>query len=197
MDYATIEDIFNADLPGLFDGDECDDPIFTFDLFESELDCAYEKSHSLAFVRRSSITSVIPEDEVYGKGFPTKRRKSQRNTQECTMDQTLFSRPTNNKILAKETTTRMVSPPAGILSLFNPKELEQQLEHTKLRLAESIQRSIISRKRLRDQTPLDQEYCPSQTFNGQLSKYVHSSVLSSQSRAHFKRSSATPATIIS
>ena len=183
MEYATIDDILNTDLAGLFDGDECDDPLFRFDIFESsELNCAYEKSHSFAFARRSSVTLVIPEGEVYGEDtlFPTKRRKTERNEQEYTMDQSLSLRPTSEIILAKETRTGSISP-SGTLSLFNPKQLKQQLEHTKSRLAESMERSSLSRKRLHDQIHLDQEYCPSQA-----SKDVHSSVFSSQSGAYFE-----------
>ena len=189
-----MDEIFDSDLASLFDGDESDDPLLTFDLFESsKVDCAFEKSHSLTFARRSSITSVIPEDEVNGEEnlFPIEHRKSERIEQGYTMDQSsLSSRPTNDKILAKEMRTRAVSPPVGILSLFNPNQLKQQLELTKYRLAESMERSSISRKRLHEQINLDQEYYPSLAFNGQRS------VFSSQSRAHFERSwcASTPAT---
>ena len=41
-----LEGIYYADLVGLFDGDGWEDPLFTFDLFESsdhDRACAYER----------------------------------------------------------------------------------------------------------------------------------------------------------
>jgi hypothetical protein len=79
-----------------------------------------------------------------------------------------------------------VSPPA-ILSLLNSDQLEKQLEATKARLAESMERSVMSRKRLNDEVnciPEDQYSRPKDRYKVQRSNSAPASVLS-QSRARF------------
>ena len=79
-----------------------------------------------------------------------------------------------------------VSPPA-ILSLLTSDQLEKQLEATKARLAESMERSVMSRKRLNDEvgcSPEDQYSRPRDSYKVQRSNSAPASVLS-QSRARF------------
>jgi len=171
-----LEGIYCADLVGLFDGDGWEDPLFTFDLFESsDLDraCAYERCPSLTFPKRNS---VIPKDCVYEESNQSsKLRKSEQRNE---LEQSLSSRPKNEKILTRETPGKKQVSPPDILSLLTSKQLEQQLQHTAYCLAESMQRSAISRKRLHDQLGLrlDQEYYLNEAFNGQLSYLADDSV---------------------
>jgi hypothetical protein len=79
-----------------------------------------------------------------------------------------------------------VSPPA-ILSLLTAVQLELQLEETKARLAESMERSAMSRKRLNDEvdcTSPEEQYARRDSFKAQRSNSAPSSVLS-QSRAQY------------
>jgi len=199
MDSATcnanlLEDRYYADLVDIFDGDDCEDPLFTFDLFESsDLDraCAYERPPSFTFAKRLSITSVIPEDFVYEEATrcPKRRKSEQRND----LEQSFSSRPTNEKVLTRDMWRKKTVSSPDILSLLTSKQIKRQLEHTEHCLVESIERSAISRKRLHDQLGLglDQEYCPSQAFNCQLSYLADDLVpSSSQSRTYIERSDA-------
>eukprot|EP00979_Chaetoceros_neogracilis_P015180 scaffold5458_cov145-Chaetoceros_neogracile.AAC.2 len=143
---------------------------------------------------------MISKDREETFFFPSKRRKIVRRELKLTMDESLLSRraTTNGKNLptTKPSREKKIVPPTSttrsgsILSLLTPKQLEQQLKHTTNRLADSMERSIKSRKRLNDQDNF-QEYCPSR---GALNKHSHffsdtlfvrsSSVLSSQSRTN-------------
>ena len=79
-----------------------------------------------------------------------------------------------------------VSPPGTILSLLTSEELGHQLEHTKVRLTESMERSAMSRKRLNHEVGCSPEaYSPRGGFKkAQRSNSAPASVLS-QSRARF------------
>jgi hypothetical protein len=59
---------------------------------------------------------------------------------------------------------KVTAPPVSSIALshLTPEQLEQQLEHTKNRLAEFMERSTTSRKRLNDQVDFKhQDYRPS------------------------------------
>eukprot|EP00979_Chaetoceros_neogracilis_P002996 scaffold505_cov240-Chaetoceros_neogracile.AAC.1 len=190
MDYATESStnntdsqesmFFDADLLSIFDECGCEDPLLTLDPFESS-----------NFVGLPALTSVIPEDEVYEEEvthFP-KSRKSKRIESDYIVDQSL-STITNEKVPTKTSRKKMVpTASTSILSLLTPKQLEQQLEQTKTRLVESMERSLTSRKRLNDQVNFDQ-HCglPSkQVFYSQLSNFGRSSILSFVSKERYHK----------
>eukprot|EP00979_Chaetoceros_neogracilis_P016578 scaffold8683_cov123-Chaetoceros_neogracile.AAC.1 len=143
---------------------------------------------------------MISKDREENCFFPSKRQKIVRRELKLTVDESslLSRRATTNEIsLPTKSSRQKKSDPSpsttrsgSILSLLTPKQLEQQLKHTNNRLADSMERSIKSRKRLNDQGNF-QEYCPSR---GALNKHSHffsdnlfvrsSSVLSSRSRTN-------------
>jgi len=141
-----LEDLFvqyNIPFLDVFDGE---DQLFSFDgIFESSETTTTttnrlpnERRVSLTFARRLSITSVIHEDQEYQVESMGERDSVQTlisGNRDCSM-----VKKTRQEIKKQE-----VSPP-GILSILTSEELEHQLEHTKVRLAESMERSDMSRK---------------------------------------------------
>ena len=149
-------DIMDDMLEDLFDGE---DQLFSFDgIFESSETTTTtttnrlpkERRVSLTFARRLSITSVIHEDHEYqvesmGERYSVQTLISE--NRDCSM-----VKKTRREIKKQE-----VSPP-GILSILTSEELEHQLEHTKVCLAESMERSAMSRKRLNHEVGCSSEY---------------------------------------
>mmetsp|Transcript_15206 Transcript_15206/g.22764 ORF Transcript_15206/g.22764 Transcript_15206/m.22764 type:complete len:224 (+) Transcript_15206:48-719(+) len=184
-------DIDIMDDTGLFDGP---DQLFSFDVFEESsemyvLPLDTERRLSLTFARRLSITSVIHEDNQecqIENLFPDHCESNEHNpfhTSTFSPDQedcTIIRKPRRQGRKPK------VSRPA-ILSLLTSVQLEQQLEETKTRLAESMERSAMSRKRLNDEVDCSpEEYSPREDSfkKAQRSNSAPASVLS-QSRARF------------
>jgi hypothetical protein len=114
------------------------------------------------------------------------------------MDKSLSRSVTNQIILSKTSRTNNVQPAAAaaaaaaaapsLLSLLTPKQLDQQLDQNKDRLAESMKSSYTSRKLLNDHVDL------------QLSNYsrdalphdhIMSSLVSSQSESLFELSNSS------
>eukprot|EP00979_Chaetoceros_neogracilis_P016372 scaffold7864_cov158-Chaetoceros_neogracile.AAC.1 len=111
--------------------------------------------------------------------IPMKRRKSELiNSYQYATDSSSSTRgrdqslsrtttaTTNDKnitTISSSTMNKVTAPAVSIvLSLLTPEQLEQQLEHTKNRLAEFMKRSTTSRKRLNDQVDFKyQDYLPS------------------------------------
>jgi hypothetical protein len=182
----------------------------------------------------ASIVAEEKEKEHNGNHsfIPMKRRKSELiNSYQYATDSSSSTRErdqslsrttpatTNEKNIntkASSTMNKVTAPPVSfVLSLLTPEQLEQQLEHTKNRLAEFMERSTTSRKRLNDQVDFKyQDYrssisqpdsaidCPPQQevissscqsptaarkhrFNGSNSTAIPASTALSQSRAHF------------
>eukprot|EP00979_Chaetoceros_neogracilis_P005804 scaffold1115_cov136-Chaetoceros_neogracile.AAC.1 len=182
----------------------------------------------------ASIVAEEKEKEQNGNHsfIPMKRRKSELiNSYQYATDSSSSTRErdqslsrttpatTNEKNVntkASSTMNKVTAPPVSfVLSLLTPEQLEQQLEHTKNRLAEFMERSTTSRKRLNDQVDFKyQDYrssisqpdsaidCPPQQevissscqsptaarkhrFNGSNSTAIPASTALSQSRAHF------------
>ena len=167
-------DIMSEQTEDLFD---VEDQLFSFDSVSFESSEMYrltnERRLSLTFARRLSITSVIHEgDQEYQLESFGKRDSVQ----------TLISEN-------EEKHQEKVSSPPGILSLLNSVQLEQQLEHTKVRLTESMERSAMSRKRLNDEVDCSpEEYSPRRrdSFKKvQRSNSAPASGVLSQSRARF------------
>jgi hypothetical protein len=94
-------------------------------------------------------------------------------------------------------------PISIVPSLLTPEQLEQQLEHTKNRLAEFMERSTISRKRLNDHVEFNyQDYRPSISLNppSQHQVFYSSCHLSTSARTHNfndSNSIAIPSTALS
>ena len=182
----------------LFDGV---DPLFSFDVFESSGRTPYGmpldsngRRLSLTFARRLSITSVIQEDQKYQEGsiFPDRHTfhccSPGREEDWCMPSMVPSSRSVTaiNEQNKRPARKQKVSRPA-ILSLLTSDQLERQLEATKARLAESMERSAMSRKRLNhevDCIPEDQYSRPRDSCKAQRSNSAPASVLS-QSRARF------------
>jgi hypothetical protein len=118
----------------------------------------------------ASIVAEEKEKEQNGNHsfIPMKRRKSELiNSYQYATDISSSTRErdqslsrttpatTNEKNVntkASSTMNKVSAPPVSfVLSLLTPEQLEQQLEHTKNRLAEFMARSTTSRKRLNDQ----------------------------------------------
>ena len=180
-------DIMDEQTEDLFD---VEDPLFPFDSVSFESSKMYrltnERRLSLTFARRLSITSVFHEVQEY----------QEESLGERDSVQTLISENgdcSSSSMVAKKTKARQerqqkkVSPP-GIISLLTSAQLEQQLEHTKARLTESMERSAMSRKRLNDEVDCSpEEHSPRRnSFNkkAQRPNSAPASVLS-QSRARF------------
>jgi hypothetical protein len=160
---------------------------------------ALQQSSDMMYGGLPTRLDMISKDREENYFFPSKRRKIVRRELKLTVDESLLSRrATTNEISlpTKPSRQKKTLPPTSttrsgsILFLLTPKQLEQQLRHTNNRLADSMGRSIKSRKRLNDQDNF-QESCPSR---GALNKHSHffsdnlfvrsSSVLSSQSRTN-------------
>jgi hypothetical protein len=176
----------NASLPNLFDADGCDNPLFIFDLFESSTDSMLVDFPAAA-AEALLIDDGIPEHEEETEDHTViaaeekekeqngnhsfismKRRKSEQIHSYQYARALQHSRTTTTRTNEKNVTTKASStmnkvPPVNIvLSLLTPEQLEQQLEHTKNRLTEFMERSTTSRKRLNDQVDFKyQDYRPS------------------------------------
>jgi len=186
------EDMFvdaDASLANLFDvEDGCDNPLFNFDLFESSADSMLVDFPAAA--EALLIDDVIPEHEEETEDhttiaaeekekeqngnhsfIPMKRHKSEQiNSYQYAraLHHPRTTTTTKNKknvtTKASSTMNKVTAPPVSsiALSLLTPEQLEQQLEHTKKRLAEFMERSTTSRKRLNDQVDFKhQDYRPS------------------------------------
>ena len=150
--------------------------------------------------------------------YATDGSSSSTRERDQSLSRTTTTRPNEENVTTKASSTmNKVTAPAvsSVLSLLTPEQLEQQLEHTKNRLAEFMERSTTSRKRLNDQVDFEyQDYrssisqpdsaldCPPQQevissscqsptaarthrFNGSNSTAIPTSTALSQSRAHF------------
>jgi hypothetical protein len=183
------EDMFlNASLPNLFDADGYDNPLFIFDLFESSTDSMLADFPAAA-AEALLLEDVIPEHEEEKEDhtaiateekteenanhsfIPMKRRKSDLINSHQYAGALHHSRTTTATTNKKHVTTispsstmnKVTAPPVSIvLSLLTPEQLEQHLEQTKNRLAEFMERSTTSRKRLNAQVDFNyQDYRPS------------------------------------
>jgi hypothetical protein len=125
-------------------------------------------------------TEEKKEENANHSFIPMKRRKSELiNSYQYATDSSSstrgrdqsFSRTTTATTNKKHVTTispsstmnKVTAPPVSIvLSVLTPEQLEQHLEHTKNRLAEFMERSTTSRKRLNAQVDFNyQDYRPS------------------------------------
>jgi hypothetical protein len=180
----------DASLANLFDVDGCDNPLFNFDLFESSADSMLVDFPAAA--EALLIDDVIPEHEEETEDhttiaaeekeketkegnhsfIPMKRHKSEQiNSYQYAraLHHPRTTTTTKNKknVTTKASSTPMnkvTAPPVSSIALshLTPEQLEQQLEHTKNRLAEFMERSTTSRKRLNDQVDFKhQDYRPS------------------------------------
>jgi hypothetical protein len=201
---ATLEeDIFyDEHFASLFNADVvCEDPLYPFDRFESsDITLSTTNTNRGTYScercpcdRRISITSVIAEEEYEDEIFSPKRRKVETNELECNMDKSLSRSVTNQIILSKTSRTNNVQPAAAaaapsLLSLLTPKQLDQQLDQNKDRLAESMKSSYTSRKLLNDHVDLQL----SNYSRGALPHdHIMSSLVSSQSESLFELSNSS------
>ena len=190
-----IDDFDIMDDTGLFNGE---DQQFTFDtsIFESSetyhglpLDNGRRRL-SLTLARRLSITSVFNEDQEYQVESLSPDRYLYHtfslDQEDCVPTMVPSSArfgatkqtEHSNRPARKSRQGRMKkgSRPA-ILSLLTSDQLEQHLEETKARLAETMERSAMSRKRLNHEVDSSPEE--------QYSTYKAQRSILSQSRAQF------------
>jgi len=190
--YAVFDYIDIIDDMELFDGV---DPLFDFDVFEPSetqhgLPLDNGRRLSLTFARRFSIASVINEDQEYQLEslFPDHYpfHNFSLDHEDCMPSMVPLSRSVTT--IAKHNRPARnpkISRPT-FLSLLTSVQLEQQVEQTKARLAESMERSAMSRKRLNEEVDSCslEEYSPRDSYKTQRSNSAPASVLS-QSRARF------------